>query len=242
MTSLNRTFTPGWPLTIFVIVCLAILLSLGTWQARKIGPKTALLDRVEAGLASAPMPLNDLLAHTDSDAMEYRRVSFSGEALSRQPLMVFATNLKGKSGYHLYLPYHVDKGKALLVNLGWVPAHLRESFELPTSLPKQLSGVIRSSAEPGSMAPPNDAEKGNWFTANVDEMAAAYGLPQPGYYPFRLFADHVGTADNLPQGGQVRVDIPNDHLEYALTWFGLAAALIGVYVVFGFRERKSEAR
>lgn len=228
------SFRPGAALTVCALIALVILLGLGTWQARKVGPKTALLDRIEAGLSADPMKLS---VHVDDPSMlEYRRIAFTGEVLDREPVKLFATNLKGSSGFHLYLPVRKQHGMAIAVNFGWVPYHTENLPPLPVGQTIEVTGVLRTSGTPGSMTPPNIPADGQWFTADVHEMAAHWGLRTKEYYHFRVMADHRGAPADLPQGGQVRVDIPNDHLQYAITWYGLALTLIGVYVAFGIKR------
>jgi surfeit locus 1 family protein len=232
----TRNFAPGWPLTITAAIGLAILLSLGTWQARKVGPKTALLAKIEAGLSAEPVPLT---VHVDDPTMlDYRRVSFTGTVLDATPIKVFATSLDGRAGYHIYSPVQKDHGMAVLVNWGWVPAQLEVLPELPVGQEMTITGVLRTSAVPGSMTPENVPAAGQWFTADVHQMAEAFGLRTKEYYHFRVIADAGLLASELPVGGQVRVSIPNDHFQYALTWFGIAATLVGVYIAFGIKKAR----
>lgn len=234
MTIRNYTFKASWPLLVTVALALVILIFLGTWQAQKIGPKTELLETIERGLSASPMALP---VHMDEpQAVLYRRVSFEGVAMDGVPVKVFGTNLDGKPGYSLYKPVVRRHGRAVFVNFGWVPFETKELPALPVGN-IAISGVLIQSAEPGSFTPINMPEENEWFTANVHEMAAHYGLGSKDYYHFRVFADHGGAPNELPLGGQVRVNIPNDHFEYMLTWYGLAAGLIGVFVMFSIKRR-----
>lgn len=220
-----------------MIVALAILLSLGTWQARKIGPKTELLESIHSGLSS---PAIDLPVHVD-DPMQlaYRRVNFSGR-ITADPIKLFGTNLKGKAGYYLYAPVIRDHGQAIMVNFGWVPMELEQLPALQEGK-VSLSGVLMTNPKPGTMTLENQPEKGDWYIADIHEMAAYFGFGTKEYYHFRVFADHQGDVSSLPLGGQVRVDIPNDHLEYAMTWYGLALTMIGIYIAFGFKRGRKTA-
>jgi len=232
-----KGFKPGVALTVCAGLAMVVLIGLGTWQAKKVGPKTDLLARIEAGLAAAPVPLP---VHLDDPlSLEYHRVSFTGTVLDREPIKVSATSMSGKAGYHVYAPVQKRHGMVVVVNFGWIPFHQKEIPALPSG-DITVTGVLRTSATPGSMTPPNDAAGGNWFTADVHEMAAYWGLRTKEYYHFRIFSDHVGQPGALPQGGQVRVDIPNDHLQYAITWYGLALTLLGVYIAFGFKRGREE--
>ncbi len=232
-----KSFKPGIALTISMLVVLVILLGLGTWQARKIGPKTDLIARIQQGLKAEPMRLPVHL--DDPKSVEYRRVFFSGDRVG-EPIKVFGINQKGGAGYFLYAPVNRDHGMAVLVNFGWIPHASPDVPELPERV-SNLTGVLLASATPGTMTLANEPDKGDWFLADVHEMAVHFGLSTKEYYHFRVFADHVGVPESLPLGGQVRVDIPNDHLEYALTWYGLAASLLGIFIAFGIKRGRKAA-
>ena len=148
---MNNRFAPGWPFTIAALAGLVILLALGTWQARKVGPKTALVEKIEAGLKAEPLPLPVHL--DDPGTLDYRRVSFRGELMEAEPIRVFATSTGGKAGYHIYAPVEKQHGMAVLVNFGWVPAAMQEAPGLPFGATLDVTGVLRVSAEPGSMTP-----------------------------------------------------------------------------------------
>jgi len=230
--TVNR-FAPGKALTITVLAALAILIGLGTWQAKKVAPKAELLDRVDAGLSASPMVLP---VHVDDPlSIEYRKISFDGEIVTGKSARVYGMNLAGKPGYFIYAPVKRPIGMAVIVNFGWVPLEHEADIVLPEG-PIAVHGVLRSSPIAGMMTPENLPEKGLWFNADVHQLAAFFGLKTKEYYHFRIFADPLSKTKKLPLGGQVRVDIPNNHFQYALTWYGLGLSLIGVYIVFGFKR------
>lgn len=229
----RSTFRPGLPLTVSVLVALVVLIGLGTWQARKIGPKNELVSRIEAGLSADAMQLP---VHLDDPVpVAYRRVYFEGNAIDVAPIKLFGTNLAGRPGYYLYKPVVRDFGRAVLVNFGWIPMELEEMPDLPVGS-VGISGVLMLSAVPGSFTPPNQPTAGSWFTADVFEMGQHFGLGAKDFYHFRVFADHSGERGAFPLGGQVRVSIPNDHLEYMLTWYGIALAMLAVFVLYGRKK------
>lgn len=227
-----RNFNPGIGLTISMLVALAILIALGTWQAQKIEPKANLLARIEAGLSAEPIKLP---VHLDDPlVIEYHRVAFEGR-ITADPIKVYGINLAGKPGYYLYAPVQRPFGMAVIVNFGWIPLEAEKLPALPVGT-IEITGVLRTSAEPGQMTPVNEPAQGKWFTADVHELATAFGLRTKEYYHFRIFADQLAEEGKLPRGGQVRVDIPNDHFEYMLTWYGIALGLVGVYIAFGLKR------
>lgn len=227
----ERTFRPGRILTACTFLALVILLSLGTWQWRKIGPKTAWIAQIEAGLSEMPVPLRTLDPGEDN---AYRRVWADGRFKDAPPLRLYGTNLSGRPGYHHYALLSLQDGTEVVTSLGWVPF---EDTTLRVSVPPpgRYSGVLMSAGTKGGFTPDNDPVGNEWFWADLTAMAAALGAET--VFPYRLILDHVGRASDLPRGGQVRVDVPNDHFEYALTWYGLALSLLGVYVFFGYRRR-----
>jgi len=228
-------FAPGAALTATVLVALSILIGLGTWQARKVGPKTELLARIEVGLKAEatrlPLHVDDPLS------LEYQNVSFSGTVVGAKPARVYGINLDGKPGYYIYAPVKRPHGMAVIVNFGWVPLEYKKPVILPEGM-IEVTGVLLRSATPGPMTPDNNPEKGLWYTADVYALAAHFGLRTKEFYHFRIFADHQGGAASLPRGGQVHVDIPNNHFQYALTWYGLGLSLLAVYGAFGMKKAR----
>ncbi|WP_262695854.1 SURF1 family protein [Kordiimonas aquimaris] len=232
---MNRiAFETNWKIVTAVLSALAILIFLGTWQAQKIGPKTQLLKSIEQGMSADPMLLPVHL--DDPQSVVYRRVSFDGVAADAPAIKVFGTNLKGKPGYSLYKPVIRQHGRAVMVNFGWIPLAQQKLPILPVG-EITVNGVLMESAVAGDFTPPDNLEKNEWYTANVHEMAQFFGLSSKEYYHFRIFADHSDDTAGFPQGGQVRVDIPNDHFEYMLTWYGLALGLIGVFLAFSLKKK-----
>lgn len=235
MTAKAKRFAPGAAASLATVVALLILMVLGTWQGQKAGPKTELLARIAAGMKA---PALRLPLHVDNPIkLEYRRVVFKGTLTMQAPVRVFGLNREGQPGYFLYAPMKRPLALAVIVNFGWIPIN----HEAPVPLPSgtfEVRGTLLRSATPGSMTPKNDTLKNTWFTADVQALAEYFGLKTKEYYQFRIFADHTGEPNVLPLGGQVLVNIPNNHFQYMLTWYGLALALAGVFTAYGFKRAK----
>ena len=228
-------FTPGWAVSGLTLIALMILVGLGTWQARKIGPKSELISKIESGLGGESIPLP---VHLDAPASEeYKRFTYKGRVLDAEPAKVFAPNTKGKSGYHLYLPVKHQFGRWVMINWGWVPFNNKELPGLKQGEIVEISGVLLTNPQAGSFTPENQPEKNEWYLADISQLFDHFKLDE--FYHFRIVADHQTALGELPIGGQVRVDIPNDHFEYMLTWYGLALGLLGVYVAFGVRRAQT---
>ena len=232
---LAAKFKPGWSVSVLTLMAMIVLVGLGTWQARKIRPKSELISKIEVGLSgeSASLPV-----HLDAPLLEeYKRFAFEGVVLNAEPAKIFAPNTKGKSGYHLYLPVKHQFGRWVMVNWGWVPFDNKELPGLKQGETVEVSGILLTNPQAGSFTPENLPEKNEWYLADVFQLFDHFKLDE--FYHFRIVADHQSALGNLPIGGQVRVDIPNDHFEYMLTWYGLALGLLGVYVAFGIRRAQT---
>jgi surfeit locus 1 family protein len=232
-----KRFSPGIALTLTVAVALGLLIALGTWQLQKSGPKTRLLAQIEAGLKAEPITL--ALHVDDPTAIEYRKVSFKGMLYGSKSARVFGLNLAGQPGYFIYAPMKRPAGQVVIVNFGWIPLNSTADPKLPRAETK-IRGVLLRSGVPGMMTPENRPADGVWYTADVHALAAYFGLGTKEYYHFRIIADQI-TGGAVPLlGGQVIVVIPNNHFQYALTWYGLGLALVGVYLAYGFKKRENQ--
>ena len=130
-------------------------------------------------------------------------------------------------------PLDIANGPTILINRGFVPDARRDpATRAVGQVPGEttVTGVVRLSQSPNWFTPPPDTKKRLWFSRTEDSMAAAAGL-SPGL-PIFVEADATPNPGGYPIGGQTVVDFPNNHLSYAITWFALALALMGVYLVY----------
>lgn len=224
-----------WP-TVFVIPALAVLIGLGTWQVQRLEEKTALLERIEAGLSADPAPLPSDLS--DPDPWDYRRIQVDGAFLHEHELFVASRIHRGQVGLHVMTPLVRSDGQVILVNRGWIPPDRRGHATRADGLPDgtvSISGIARRPAPRGWMQPDNDVAANLWFWLELPAMAEAAGVGTVA--PLIVDADVVG--DTLPIGGQTRLDIPNNHLQYAITWFAFAVILLVIFVLYHRRPTDS---
>lgn len=229
--------------TVLALVVLAALVSLGVWQLQRLAWKEALIaavaTRAEAPPVPPPAPPWDDL---DLDAVDYAHVTLSGRFLPGEAdvyaLLSDARGPLSGQGYWVVAPFETDAGWVVLVNRGFVPADRKDpaSRPPPPSGEVTLTGVLRGRDPPGMFTPSPDPVKNIWFVRDAAVLAPAFALP-PGkpLAPYTIDADAAFTPpEGLPQAGETRRIFPNSHLQYAVTWFGLAAALVAVYVVFAY--------
>jgi len=129
-------------------------------------------------------------------------------------------------------PLKLASGAEVLVNRGFVPQDRRDAAALgvESDAPAVVTGLMRASEGRTWFTPADNPASGEWFTRDVGAMARAMNLTRPA--PFSVDADASGDPAALPEGGETIVDFPNNHLSYAMTWFGMAAALLGVFAAF----------
>jgi surfeit locus 1 family protein len=223
-------------LTICALGAFAILISLGVWQLQRRAWKNDLIGRFEAALSKPPVPYNAPLPNANDAAREFARVSAGGEFLDAQTVKVLvpAPDLMRAEtgdgfGYLIFTPLKIG-GAAVFVNRGFAPRKIADEGGLKGGA-ATVSGILRLSQAPGLFTPAPDIAKRLFFSADLPAMAQAAGLKGAvlGEY---IEAEPPPGAEGWPKPRDPRkllASIPNRHLEYALTWFGLAAALAGVY-------------
>lgn len=225
------------------LIAIAILLGLGTWQVQRLAWKEDLIATIQSRIHADPMPLKDaLLVGKTIAAMEYTPVIFTGVFDHRYERHFFATH-KGASGFYIYTPLKLDGGDWIFVNRGFVPYEKKEPATRPEGQVTgavTITGLMRPSLleKPSSIVPHNDPDKNIFYWKDIRAMRDTSGLPasEPVLSLF-VDANDAPNPGGLPVGGVTIIDLPNNHLQYALTWYGLAAALAGVLGVWLWRGR-----
>jgi surfeit locus 1 family protein len=233
-----------WP-TVFTIPAIALMLGLGVWQLDRLAWKTDLIAEIQSRLAAPPAPLGDVLAEAGGAlaGVQFRRVSVTGEFLNDRELYLAARSMNGNPGYHVMTPFRQADGGTVLVDRGWVPVDRK----LPAARadgqlagPQTLDGVIRlPRAGKAWFQPDNEPQNNMWFWIDLPAMAAHAGAGDAA--PVYLDAGPAENPGGFPIGGQTRVNLPNDHLQYAITWFALAVILAVIYVIY-HRRPEDEAK
>ncbi|MGH1591635.1 SURF1 family protein [Methylobacterium phyllosphaerae] len=223
------------------LVALAILLGLGTWQLERKAWKEDLIARIVRQSRAEPVAPPAPEAW-DPARDEFRHVRVSGRFLNDKETLVHGlaageTPGRALQGYYVLTPLERDGGGVVLINRGFVPTELKGQSDRRDGLiegPTTVTGILRASEARGMFVPEPDPARGEWFNRDIAGIASARGLAAVA--PYLIEADAVPGQTSWPRGGQLRVDLPNNHLQYAFTWFGLAACLIGVFSVFAWRR------
>lgn len=226
----GRRFLRGFSVAVLVLICLSILISLGTWQVRRMYWKEQLLSDMQQRRTMPPVTIDGIEADLASGVdVEYRRVRLSGVFDHTRERHFFATH-QGATGYYIYTPLTMDDGRIVFVNRGFVPFEMKDAS---TRMQGQIAGKVtvdglfrnRLPGKPSSLVPDNDSVKNIFYWKDIDAMIASTGLDASVVLPFFVDAGPEAVAGGWPQGGVTLFDLPNNHLQYAITWYGLAAAL-----------------
>jgi surfeit locus 1 family protein len=225
-------FRPTLVPTLFTIASLLVLLALGTWQVQRLQWKTALIAERTARVTAAPIA--PPAADADLSQIEYRRVSATGRFLHDRELYLAAREKdSGEIGFHILTPLVGEDGVATLIDRGFVPLDKKDpakrveaQFEGAVS----VQGLIRGPGTKRWFLPENEPDKNFWFYVDIPAMAKHAGLAQ--VRPYYIDADDTANPGGFPKGGQTRIVLPNDHLQYAITWYALAVALVVIYFVY----------
>ena len=229
-----------WP-TLVSVPAFVLLIGLCVWQVQRMYWKEGLIAERESRVAEEPVALP--AAGVDPAGMEYRRVRLKGTFLHDKELYLGARSMNGNPGYHILTPFALTEGGSVLIDRGWVPVERkapasRDGGQLAGN--QAVEGIVRVPHGKAWMQPDNEPARNMWYFVDLPAMAAGVAAD----FRTDLYVD-AGPAENpgkYPVGGQTRIELPNDHLQYAITWGLLAVALAVIYVLYHLkleRERRT---
>ena len=216
--------------TWFAIPGIIILLALGSWQVHRLMWKTELNEERRAQFQAEAVMLPADLAEPASFA--YRRVWLEGRFRHESEMFLAARTHDRRVGYQIITPFERTDGPAVLVNRGWVPL---ESKEPETRLGGQvqgsfrLEGIVVPGGRAGWFTPDNEPENNIWFWTDTEALAAKAGIPPPAYL---VDAGPAPNPGGLPIGGQTKVELRSEHMQYIVIWYALAIGLAVIYVIY----------
>ena len=225
-----------WP-TVFSLPMLLICLALGAWQVERLFWKEDLIAQRQAAVAAAPAAVPKTLA--EARDMEFHHVSDEGVFLNDKEIFLGATSEAGGLGFQVLTPLLEPAGRVVFVNRGYIPSELRDPAKRAAG---QIAGTVRvqgllrlpPTGRPNWFLPDNRPDLNYWFWVDLSAMSAADKLDRVA--PFYIDADTTPNPGGWPKGGVTRLTLPNNHLQYAITWFSLAVALLVIYVLYHRRN------
>jgi surfeit locus 1 family protein len=221
------------------LLAFAALIALGIWQIERKAWKEALIASLTERVAAPPqaLPAAKDWAKLDRTSDEYRRVKFTASFNNTREALVFAAATGFRPdvtspGYWVFTPARLTDGSAIVVNRGFVPDARRDPKSRPQGQiaePIEVTGALRWPDDRHWFTPADDPARNLWFARDPTGIAAAKGLDPKLVAPFYIEQEAPAPPGGLPQPGKLVVALPDNHLQYALTWFGLAAVLGAVF-------------
>ena len=236
----------------FTLVMVAAFTGLGIWQLQRRVEKHALIAILNERLATAPTALpaqsqwNALTPAKD----EFRRVSFTATYAPLPDAMVYSAGSAVRAdisgpGTWAFLPARVQGGESIVVNAGFVQNTMQDRSRqdravgrLVTGQPVKLTGYIRFPESAVTLTPPENRDKRLWFTRDHLAMARALGWAE-GVAPFYIDLEQPVPESGIPKPGPLTVQLKDDHLQYAVTWFTLAFAVAIAFGVWWRGQRRA---
>ncbi len=242
----RKRFRPTFWATVFTLPALAILIALGTWQVQRLHWKEGEIAKRQERSQGPGIPLP--ADFPDPAGIEFTRVALTGSFLHDEEFYLGARTRNGNVGFNIVTPFILEDGRILLVNRGWVPQEMRDPAsraEGQLSGTQEVEALLRTDGWKGVAfaKPPNKPEERFYFWLDLPVMAKDVTA---GPIITAVYADAVASEipGGLPIGGQTRITLKNDHLEYAITWYSFAVILAVIYFLFHYRredERSHEA-
>ena len=225
-------------LTVLSVAALAVLIGLGVWQLQRLQWKESLIAEIEMRTKAEPISLQEAVTRARAgEDMSYVRVRVDGRFDNGKERYLFAVS-DGTPGWHVITPLTTSEGEVVLIDRGFVS----DAFRDPASRPQgeltdavTVTGLARPPESQGLFIPDNEIEQNRWFWGDLFAMAKSMFGGVAGtkdVAPFFLEAEWSDIPGGWPLGGQTRLDLPNNHLQYAITWFALALCLVVIYVIY----------
>jgi len=213
----------------------AVLIGLGAWQLQRLAWKDAIIARLEQQLAADPVALPSA---PDPARDAFLRVRVSGRIGERE-LHVLTSLMPYGPGFRMIVPLTEDTGRVVLVDLGYVPEAAKDAGFRPAG-PVEVVGALFWPDETDGFTPAPDREANIWFARDLGAMAEALGAE-----PLLIVAEPPGgrpgdsvAGGEWPKALRLGVNLANDHLQYAITWFSLALVWAVMSAVLVRRERE----
>ena len=208
---------------LFVIFFITLFCVLGTWQLYRLQWKLELISEITFGLDSRP------IEYSSSIKKNYQRVNTKGKFYFDKQIYVYSLNEKGKPGYDVVTPFRTNKNENVLINRGWINKELKDNpiinFDKETD--QKIVGLLRKIYKPNIFKPENDIKNNIWFSINLEDLKEATGEQ---FNEFVIFLEDNQVKTPIPK--KISIDVPNNHLKYAITWYSISISIIFYYLYF----------
>ena len=220
------------------------LMMLGTWQIDRLGQKNDLLKKIQR-VSEDITDLKDVnIDDSNLDDWLYRKIKIHGDFISQENIFVFThlSDPRGKfggAGYWVLSPFKSDEGNIIVINRGFIPQNIFDQFSSSTNKYKEniVTGYVRKFEKENIFTPDKNIEDRILYLFEKNDIKKLFRIKKIEPY----FIDQVDEYNSLPQSNETQLKFPNNHLSYAITWYGLATALLFIYFYSIFRRKKFDS-
>jgi surfeit locus 1 family protein len=211
---------------LFLALFITLFCALGTWQLYRLQWKMELISEITFGLNSTP------IKYSNSIKKNYQRVASNGFYNFKDQIYLYSLNQKGKPGFDVITPFETVDKEIVLVNRGWIPKELKELPEINSIQGStKVTGLLRKIYKANIFKPNNNIKGNIWFSVNLADMEKFTGRK---FSNFIIFLEDLDVKVPLPR--KITIDVPNNHLKYAITWYSIAISILLYYLYF--RKKK----
>jgi len=205
---------------IFVFLFITLFCILGTWQLHRLQWKQSLINQISEGLKSTP------IRYSQNIKKNYQKVILVGEYDFKNQIYLYSLNDKGQPGFDVVTPFVTDSKENVLVNRGWIRKQFKNTLDINISS-KNITGMLRQANRKNFFTPDNDINKNIWFSINLKDIQIITGKK---FNKFIVYLDDQSI--NTPKPKKITIDVPNNHLKYAITWYSISISILFYYLYF----------
>ena len=206
---------------IFVIFFITVFCSLGTWQLYRLQWKQALISEISSGLKSTPIKYSKLINKN------YQRVVLEGTYNFANQIYLYSLNEKGQPGFDVVTPYKTIEGEDVLVNRGWITKELKNKPKINLVKKNKIQGLLKKNTKKNIFKPENDLNKNIWFSINLNDVKKLTGK---NFTDFIIYLEDSKINTPLPK--KISIDVPNNHIKYAITWYLISLSILFYFLYF----------
>ena len=193
---------------------------MGTWQLYRLQWKQDLINQISQGL-EAPS-----IQYSSKINKNYQKVRLKGKYIFENEIYLYSLNDKGKPGYDVVTPFQTIGKENVLVNRGWIKKEFKNNLP-KISKTNDITGMLRVANRKNLFTPDNELQKNIWFYLNFNDVEKITGIKFSKYI---VYLDDKNI--NIPKPRKITVDLPNNHLKYAITWYSISISILFYYLYF----------
>ena len=205
----------------FVLSVITLFCALGTWQLVRLQWKNTLIDQISIGLKSSSV------SYSNKIKKNYQRVVIDGKYNFEKQIYLYSLNDKGQPGYDVITPFEGLPSENVLVNRGWIKSSLKNNIKINKTTNDRIKGLLLKNRKPNIFKPENDIGKNIWFSINLEQIN---GMTGKNFDSYILYLEDKSI--DVPKPKKITIDLPNNHLKYAITWYSISISLFAYFLYF----------